>query len=356
MHLPILVIAYIVKTAFVTTVVLAQDTIVDVLSNNGASKLHDLLMNNPSHGSLVEYMTQSDASYTLFAPSDDAMEKAGIANDGDYTDRIRYHIVPDKRLSAGDIDNEHRLRNSSLIPAHGKNHHVPLLIGTGPDGVWSYGNKSRIVKGDIQASNGVVHIIERALEMPGSAEWVLQSLPQTRDFAQKLKSSNMSLQLFTHATVFAPTNDAVKRLEDISDPAMTALTLQHLIVDKSFNATSLRYSDKVVDNHGVGFNVSHTNNVSAVDGVSVLVPDQIFDDGTYLKRQLTKDGLQGILTDINLGLIHITDGIVLRGGLDQPDATLPQPAVSGTITTSVSFSSLMTIIASITLFLVLKNY
>ncbi|KAG2223832.1 hypothetical protein INT45_001966, partial [Circinella minor] len=291
-------------------VVAQNNTILDALLNNGASTLHDIITNNPNHKSLVEYMTQPDASYTFFAPSDNAIQEAGLKNsqDNDYSDRFRYYIISNERLSQDEIHKEHRLRNSSFVPKQGKNHHTPLLIGTSPDGIWSYGEKGKIIQGDVQASNGVVHIIDHVLPVPGSAEHVLQAIPQTRDYANKLNSLNMSLQLFTHATVFAPTNDAIKRINELKQDLPTmALVLNHLVIDKSFDATSIKYSDKVVDNHGFGFNISHNAGTnSSINGIPVLMADQIFDDG----------------------LIHVTDGIVLRGGLDQPKADLPQPDTS----------------------------
>ncbi|KAI9271524.1 FAS1 domain-containing protein [Phascolomyces articulosus] len=306
------------------------NTILDVLSNNGASKLHDMIINNPHHTSLIQYMSQTDGTeFTLFAPSDEAIDQSGLSqsNDNDYTDRFHYHMITDERLSTQDINKEQRLRNTTFIPKHGKNHHVPIMMGTSSEGVWSYGDKAKIIHGDIQASNGVVHIIDRVLNIPGSAEQVLRALPQTREFANKLSSLNMSLQLFTHATVFAPINEAIKRVDEMTkDPPTVVLTLNHLIVDKSFNATSIKNSNKVVDNHGMGFNVSHDDTHGAViNGVSILLPDQIYDDG----------------------LIHVTDGIVLRGGLDHPEADLPQPkdtshAIAFTIP---SFHILMTMIS-----------
>ena len=282
MLLPVVVIASFIK---ITLFVVAQNNnnILDVLSNNGASTLHDIITNNPNHKSLVEYMSRPDASYTFFAPSDDAVQKAGLRNsaDNNYSDRFRYYMIPNERLSQDEIHKEHRLRNSSFVPKEGKNHHIPLLIGTSPGGVWSYGEKGKIILGDIQASNGVVHIIDHVLPVPGSAEQVLQAIPQTRDYANKLKSLNMSLQLFTHATVFAPTNDAVKRIDGLKQDLPTmALVLNHLIVDKSFNATSINYSEKVIDDSGFGFNISHSADTnSSINGIPVLMADQIFDDG-----------------------------------------------------------------------------
>ncbi|KAI8139581.1 FAS1 domain-containing protein [Fennellomyces sp. T-0311] len=280
--------------------VVAQNTILDVLPNNGASALHDFL-NNGHHEELVKFMSKSDATYTFFAPSNEAMAKAKLNSSNNYEDHFRYHILRE-RLSMEEINSKDRLRNSSYAPRQGKRHHAPYIIGTGPDGIWSFGGKHKIVKGDIGASNGVVHIIDHVLDMPGPAEMVLQKIPQTRDFYNQLKKLNMSLELFTHATIFAPTNDAITKLDEIEDPPTRALTLQHLIIDKSFNATSIKHSNKVVDNHGVGFNITHQVG-SEINGIPVLIPDQIYDDG----------------------LIHVTDGIVLRGGLHQPDIPLPRP-------------------------------
>lgn len=292
---------------FLVNLIVAQDsTVLDVLPNNGAGAFYNAL--TAHHHDLVDKLKKADGSFTLFAPTDDALQASGLdVSSSNASDVFQYHLLDNARLSLKDIHSEPRLRNSSYIPGNGKRHHMPYLMGTGPDGIWSYGNKSKIVHGDIQASNGVVHFVDKVLQLPAPAEDVLRSMPETRAFAEQLRQLNMSLSLVTHATIFAPTNDAVAKLNStIPDTPTRALTLQHLIIDKSFSPIVLARRDSVVNEHGMGFNVTHNNDTqhpaSMIQGVTIKVPDQIYKDG----------------------IIHITDGIILRGGLEQPDVSLPE--------------------------------
>ncbi|CDS14147.1 hypothetical protein LRAMOSA06317 [Lichtheimia ramosa] len=318
---------------FLVNLIVAQDsTILDVLPDNGAGALYNALMAH--HHDLVYKMQKPDASFTLFAPTDDALQASGLdVSSPNATDVFQYHLLDNARLSLDEIHSEARLRNTSYIPGNGKRHHMPYLMGTGPNGIWSYGNKSQIVHGDVQASNGVVHFVDRVLQLPAPAEDVLQSMPETRAFAEQLHQLNMSLSLVTHATIFAPTNDAVAQLNaTISDIPTRALTLQHLIIDKSFSPTVLAHRDSIVNEHGLGFNVTHNNDTkqptSIIEGVTIKVPDQIYKDG----------------------IIHITDGIILRGGLEQPNVSLPEklPEVTNSATALGPFiasSTMMMILA-----------
>ena len=302
---------------FLVNLTVAQvSTVLDVLSENGAGALYNALIEH--HHDLVDKLKKPDASFTLFAPTDGALQASGLdVTSSNASDVFQYHLLDNARLSMDEIHSEPRLRNSSYIPGNGKRHHVPYLMGTGPHGIWSYGNKSQIVHGDVQASNGVVHFVDRVLQLPAPAEDVLRSMPETRAFVEQLHQLNMSLSLVTHATIFAPTNDAVAKLNTtIPDTPTRALTLQHLIIDKSFSPTVLAHRNNVFNEHGMGFNVTHNNDTnqptSMIHGVTIKVPDQIYKDG----------------------IIHITDGIILRGGLEQPNVSYPEklPEASGVAT------------------------
>ena len=102
--------------------------------------------------------TLSDGGpFTVFAPSDEAFAKLpkgtveGLLKDkARLTAILTYHVVPGK-LNAGDV-----VKQKSLKTVQGKDLRVDLsqgvMVGT-----------AKVVKTDIPASNGVIHVIDSVL-------------------------------------------------------------------------------------------------------------------------------------------------------------------------------------------------
>jgi uncharacterized surface protein with fasciclin (FAS1) repeats len=100
--------------------------------------------------------------FTLFAPSDDAFAKlpAGtveslLADPAKLTDVLTYHVVPG-RVSAAEA-----AALSSTPTVQGTD--LPLAVNGGVEV-----GDARVVTADIEASNGVIHVIDRVL-LPAAA-------------------------------------------------------------------------------------------------------------------------------------------------------------------------------------------
>lgn len=103
----------------------------------------------------------SPGNYTVFAPTDDAFAAvpADFLNlvlgdvEGQLTPLLLYHIVNDEL-------NINQVANSSLIPTlDGR----PLFVTTGDGNSPVYINGAEVIISDIQASNGVIHVIDAVL-------------------------------------------------------------------------------------------------------------------------------------------------------------------------------------------------
>lgn len=103
----------------------------------------------------------SPGNYTLFAPTDDAFaavpgEFLNLALgdvEGQLTPLLLYHIV-------NDTLNINQVANSNLIPTlDGR----PLFITTGDGNSPVYINGTEVIISDIQASNGVIHVVDAVL-------------------------------------------------------------------------------------------------------------------------------------------------------------------------------------------------
>jgi uncharacterized surface protein with fasciclin (FAS1) repeats len=102
-------------------------------------------------------LLQSPGAYTIFAPSDEAFAKissttinAWIADIPTIKKILRYHII------LGDFSTENFLKLSSVETMEGSS----LTIDTS-NGIKV--NDAKVIKADIIAENGVIHIIDKVL-------------------------------------------------------------------------------------------------------------------------------------------------------------------------------------------------
>ena len=113
---------------------------------------------------LVETL-QGEGPFTVFAPTDDAFAKlpkgaldALLANNEMLTAILTYHVVPG-RLSAADVV---AMGEGSPATVNG----APVRISVRSGAV--YVDNAKVTKADIQASNGVIHVLDTVI-MPAPA-------------------------------------------------------------------------------------------------------------------------------------------------------------------------------------------
>ncbi|ELZ48042.1 hypothetical protein C465_10042 [Halorubrum distributum JCM 9100] len=128
------------------------DTIVDVAV---AADGFDVLVAAVQEAGLVDTLS-GNRQLTVFAPTDEAFDAAGITADnvGDVddeflTDVLTYHVVPGRRKA------------NSIVNADS----VPTLNGAtvDVDGTVLNDGQAEIVETNIEASNGVIHVIDGVL-------------------------------------------------------------------------------------------------------------------------------------------------------------------------------------------------
>ncbi len=138
------------------TAMKSSPDIVDIAASNDA--FHTLVAAASAAG-LVDTL-KSDGPFTVFAPTDDAFAKlpAGTVeslllpeNKAKLAAILTYHVIPGKVMAA-DLAGQ-RL---SVATVNGKNVHV-----NGTHGVRV--NKARVIQADVEASNGVIHVIDSVL-------------------------------------------------------------------------------------------------------------------------------------------------------------------------------------------------
>ena len=192
----------------------------------------------------------SPGTLTVFAPTNNAFRKAGFANvaavnaadPDDLAGILTYHIL------ASEV-------TASQVPA-GPNASVATLGGlaffTTSSSAGVFVNGIKVAAADVQASNGVVHVIETVLLPPTGN--IVETAAANPDFsylvAAVLRASTGSTDVAGvlsgpgPLTVFAPTNQAFMdagflTIDDINaaDPeALTSILTYHVIASRVFSS------------------------------------------------------------------------------------------------------------------------
>lgn len=138
------------------TTMTSSPDIVDIAASNDS---FETLVAAATAAGLVDTL-KGDGPFTLFAPTDAAFAKlpAGTVetlllpeNKDQLASILTYHVLPGKVMAA-DVAGQ-RL---SVATVNGKSVHV-----NGTHGVRI--NKARVIQADVEASNGVIHVIDSVL-------------------------------------------------------------------------------------------------------------------------------------------------------------------------------------------------
>ena len=208
----------------------ATVTTADVMASNGIIHVIDMVLMPPSdlvdiptvaqgtgiHDSLVaavvqaELLTtlQGEGPFTVFAPTDDAFTAAGIdlaALDTDegkatLTDILLYHVVSGSVASSALAD--------GMIATAVNGDDLTFTVG---EGVMV--NDANVILADVEASNGIVHVIDKVL-MPPADLVDIPTVAQGTGIHESLVAAVIQANLLSTLqgegpfTVFAPTDDA----------------------------------------------------------------------------------------------------------------------------------------------------
>ena len=189
---------------------------------------------------------EGEGPFTVFAPTDDAfaalpegtLEALLEDPSGELKNILLYHVIGGKAMSSG-------LSNGQVIETVlGKN----ITVNITEDGVFI--NESKVTAVDIEADNGVVHVIDAVLVPDMRPATVVDIALGSDDFSilvAALTREDLTID-FVGAlsgegpfTVFAPTNDAfvalleelgVSSLNDIDASTLEAVLQMHVVSGK----------------------------------------------------------------------------------------------------------------------------
>ena len=185
----------------------------DIVDTAVSAKVFTTLVAAVKAADLVDVL-KSKGPFTVFAPTDDAFKKlpeGTIANllkpeNKDMLISIlKYHVVSGKVL-ASDV-----VKLNSATTVEGQDVSIKVMNGS----VFLNGS-SKVLKTDIAASNGVIHVIDTVL-MPPMKKNIVETAVSTNMFntlVAAVKAAGLAETLMGDGpfTVLAPTDEAFKKL------------------------------------------------------------------------------------------------------------------------------------------------
>jgi len=209
---------------------------------------------------LVKTLNGTDANYTVFAPTDAAFAK--LPHHGEKPPKeliekvLKYHVSPEF-YPAGRVLVTHTIP-TALEPESLGGDPQRLRVGLGLRGL-AVNFYSRIIAIDIFGTNGVIHGVDSLLLPPPPAFKIIELLPTEFSTLQLglLKTGILAIDTDPHTggTIFAPSNDAFKKLgprinaflfSKYGEKYLKALLQYHIVANQTLYSDAF-YKAKDVD-------------------------------------------------------------------------------------------------------------
>lgn len=271
----------------------------------------EIIANSPDHTVLEQLLVETgldqalnDGTYTVFAPTDDAFSEidASTLSEEELTNILLNHVA-DETLMSSDLMTDY-YSTLATETFTGNDNNISLYVNT-EDGV-SLNGMSNVSTADIEASNGVVHVVDGVLTIPDITTFAIAdpnfstlvdalTRADQPDFVEILSSFDTSVPF----TVFAPTNQAftdllveleLNSLDDIETDLLTSTLNTHVIAEA--NVTSEMLPNGEVETLG---------EVITIDAGSATITD------------INNRSIQIIVTDVQAGngIVHAVDTVIL---------------------------------------------
>lgn len=278
----------------------------------------------PSLSILVEALTMfpdlvdalsADGSYTVFAPTNDAFTALlGVIGQTDLEDvpedvierLLKYHVISGASLMSTDLSDGQMA--ATILSADDE---VTVEI----DGNSVYINNAMVTTANVEASNGIVHIIDAVL-VPELEMSIVNTIVEPAYF-------NSDFSILTEAvvtaglletlinpeanfTLFAPNNDAfeaagITSLEGLTANNLTPILTYHVIGTEIF-ADALPATGSAVTTLGGDFYLSINDNGAYINGLTMITAATLADGAL--------DYDNGVVHLINRTLVPASESIV----------------------------------------------
>lgn len=268
---------FITAMAFVIVPVYAQPSIVEIAVSDPDN--FSTLVAALTAANLVDTLNQSAGPFTVFAPTNDAFAALPpgvvdylLANIPELTEVLTYHVVPVEAMAEDLSDGD------TLVTLQGDDLIVKI------DGTVMI-NDATVIIPNVDASNGVIHVIDKVLVPQGILD-IVDTAINAGSFSTlvtALQATGLDAALKTPGpfTVFAPTDDVFAALE-AANPGIIADLLAntddlanilkyHVVAGKLMSGDVLEQKC-LLTLQGNFLNVE-TNGGVMIDGAEIIVLD-----------------------------------------------------------------------------------
>jgi len=272
----------------------------DIVATAKAAGMFNTLLTAATEAGLVETL-QGDGPLTVFAPTDKAFAalpdgtiEALLKDKQALREILLFHVVPGKVMA------KDALKAGSAMTVYGQ----PISIGMTDS--QPHVNDANIIKTDVKASNGVIHVIDKVI-MPKSIAGVAASNEQFSTLVAAAKAAGLveTLNGDKPLTVFAPTNKAFAKL-----PAGTVDTL---LKEENRDKLTAILTYHVAGKAMPASEVASSSQIATVNGQALPVEVTTKEYNGKTKTKVMIGNARIIATDIKAtnGVIHVIDTVLL---------------------------------------------
>ena len=141
----------------VDDVIMPLDIVGHAVANSNFSTLVSQVSSAP--GDLVTILS-GNGPFTVFAPTNDAFSQiadvVATLTPEQITDVLTYHVIAGSNVRSTDLTD-----GAEVMMVNGQN--ITIDLSSGASLIDASGNVSRIILADVQATNGVIHVIENVI-------------------------------------------------------------------------------------------------------------------------------------------------------------------------------------------------
>ncbi len=260
----------------------------------------DIIVASPDHNTLeaaviaagLDEALAGEGPFTVFAPTDDAFAalpegtiEALLADIPLLTSILTYHVVGAKALSTDLSDGQ------MITTLNGDSVTVKFMDGN------VYIDEAMVTVADLEADNGVVHVIDAVLLPTSTVVDIIVGSPDHNTLEAALIAAGLVETLSGEGpfTVFAPTDDAFAALPEG--------TIEALLADIPLLTSILTYH--VVGAKALSTDLSDGQMITTLNGDSVTV--KFMDGNVYI------DNAMVTVADLEAdnGVVHVIDAVLL---------------------------------------------
>ncbi|MCA1800285.1 MAG: fasciclin domain-containing protein, partial [Actinobacteria bacterium] len=275
--------------------------VIDAVLTPPTNTVVDIIINSDVHENLeaaviaakLDGALSGDGPFTVFAPTDDAFAALGTETidalfddaEGALAEILKYHVKSGK-IMAGDLSD-----GQIATMLEGTDAFISLFDGK------AYINQAMITVTDIEADNGVVHVIDAVITQPESIVDIVVNSPRHETLEAAVIAAELTGALSAEGTLtlFAPTDDAFT--------ALGQETIDALLADPTGTlAEILKYH--VVGATALSGDLSDGDIFTTLEGSDIKVT--INEDGIFI------NDAKVVFADYQApnGVVHVIDAVI----------------------------------------------